>query len=376
LERSLPIALPELGPEPLVSVLIANYNYARFLGHALESVLRQTYRCIEIIVCDDGSSDDSCSVVESYAAQDARVRLVRLPHNRGMAGATNAAYAASSGEIICLLDADDSFAPGKIGKLVQHFRSHPRAGLVLHPLTVTDAVGRPIQQIPYLTRFERGWVAPRVIARGGRWRDMPTSALCLRREAAALAFPIPEPQFRRAADGFIFTLLPLLTEVSAIDEPLAHYRIHGANDLAARGLSVESIRSRQAFLEQQNSAVNQRLGELTGRPDLLQLDRHVVYQQTAMQLSLQLGAPRVDLVRQLTHLLRQLVRDDLYSRKQKALGAMVYGMAIVLPLRARPWWLGNCLGLSPAKRRVQTAVRHLSAGARWLGRGPRAADRQ
>jgi glycosyltransferase involved in cell wall biosynthesis len=77
-----PMELPPLSENPLVSVLVANYNYARYIGDALESMIAQSYPHFELIVCDDGSSDDSCAVVERYVKRDRRIRLIRKENGR------------------------------------------------------------------------------------------------------------------------------------------------------------------------------------------------------------------------------------------------------------------------------------------------------
>ncbi len=82
---------------PLVSILINNYNYARFLDEAIASALNQTYGAVEVIVVDDGSTDNSRSVVASYGN---RVRLI-AKGNGGQASAFNSGFAASSGDVIC-----------------------------------------------------------------------------------------------------------------------------------------------------------------------------------------------------------------------------------------------------------------------------------
>ncbi|MBD2038535.1 glycosyltransferase family 2 protein [Leptolyngbya sp. FACHB-321] len=101
----------------LVSILINNYNYARFVGDAIDSVLGQTYKNIEVIVVDDGSTDDSRNVIESYGD---RVTAI-FKRNGGQASAMNAGFAASNGEIICLLDADDLFLPERVSEVVKLF---------------------------------------------------------------------------------------------------------------------------------------------------------------------------------------------------------------------------------------------------------------
>src|SRR6201988_707109 len=94
----------------LVTILINNYNYSRFLPYAIDSALAQTYRNIEVIVVDDGSTDNSREVLAKYAG---RVIAVQK-ENGGQPTAFNAGFAASKGDIICFLDADDLFLLEKI----------------------------------------------------------------------------------------------------------------------------------------------------------------------------------------------------------------------------------------------------------------------
>lgn len=359
-----PIALDLLPERPLVSVLIANYNYADFIGAAIESVLRQTYDHLKVIVYDDASTDASCEVVARYAREDPRVMLLRGDENRGQAAAVNAGWLMSQGEIICLLDSDDTYRPEKVMKVVRHFQSHPTVGFVIHRGMCVDRAGRAIQEIPYATRFESGWLAPRVIARGGRWRDMPNSALSFRREAGELVFPIPEASFRTASDGFVFTLLPLITEVSAIDEVLFDYRLHGQNDSGAVALTVDRLAKYLRFVAQQNESVNARLAELGVSDKILDVDRNLRYRQETLELLLLQGAPRSELIRRYAALAPRLLRDDLYGRAAKLLGLMVYGVALPLPVRLRSRWLNATLGYSGAKQRARRVVNALGAPTR------------
>ena len=128
LSRLVPVALKSLPHRPSVSVLITCFNYGAYVGQAIESALEQTYPPAEIIVSDDASQDNSCEVVESYVSRGLGIRLLRNPHG-GMAANLNAAYRNSTGDVICLLDADDTFLPGKVEAVVNAFHAHPRAGL-------------------------------------------------------------------------------------------------------------------------------------------------------------------------------------------------------------------------------------------------------
>jgi glycosyltransferase involved in cell wall biosynthesis len=95
------------------------------------SARAQAYPPAEIIVSDDASQDNSCDVVASYISRGYGIRLLRNPHS-GMAANLNAAYQSSCGDLICLLDADDTFLPGKIEAVVKAFLAHPAAGFAIH----------------------------------------------------------------------------------------------------------------------------------------------------------------------------------------------------------------------------------------------------
>src|SRR5215813_5615142 len=97
------------------SVLINNYNYGRFLAECIESVLSQDFADWEIIVVDDGSTDESADVLAGYG--DRIISIMKA--NGGQASCFNAGFAAASGDIIVLLDADDMFLPGKLSTIIE-----------------------------------------------------------------------------------------------------------------------------------------------------------------------------------------------------------------------------------------------------------------
>ena len=115
---------------PTFSVLINNYNYGRFVARAVESSLAQADVDAEVIVVDDGSSDHSRTVLEDYSG---RAKII-LQDNQGQAAAVNAGVKASRGDILCFLDADDWWAPGKLSAIAEVFQSDPRVELAYHRL--------------------------------------------------------------------------------------------------------------------------------------------------------------------------------------------------------------------------------------------------
>lgn len=127
--------------DPLVSVILPVYNGAEFVGAAIESALCQTYRHLEVIAIDDGSSDETLEILKRYAAEDSRM-VVLSQKNGGVARARNRGLAESNGDLIAPLDADDLWDPTKISRQVRQLqRSGEKTGLVYSWWVWIDDVG-------------------------------------------------------------------------------------------------------------------------------------------------------------------------------------------------------------------------------------------
>lgn len=123
---------------PKVSIITAAYNHVDFVRQSVESALNQTYRDFEHIVVDDGTTDGTAEVLQSYGNQ---IKYIRQ-ENRGAHAAINAGIRASSGEYIAILDSDDAWLPQKLERQMPVFDKCPRAGLVYSQAYVMDATGR------------------------------------------------------------------------------------------------------------------------------------------------------------------------------------------------------------------------------------------
>jgi len=210
--------------DPLVSVIINNYNYARFLGDAIDSALRQTYPRTEVIVVDDGSSDKSREIMASYGNRIIPV----LKENGGQASAFNEGFAVSRGELICFLDSDDMFLPLKVAEMVAARRQFPNAILYYHRLRVIDARGIP-QGGPWPLNLWSGLIRDRVERSGGWWPRPTTSGLCFSRRYLERVLPIPVEGFRLCADAYVGDLAPFIGPIAGVPGILALYRQHGGN---------------------------------------------------------------------------------------------------------------------------------------------------
>lgn len=204
-----------------VSVVIDNHNYGRFLKETLDSVLAQALDdvAVEIVVVDDGSTDDSREILASYAP---RVKSL-LQARQGQATAFNNGLAAATGDIVCLLDSDDVFLPGKLEAVLSAFKD-PKVVCVQHFLHDTDA-----HLVPLARRFP-AWPARYTLDdyAAGRTEFTATSGLAFRREVLRKCLPIPKDLFYYL-DDFLTARALFFGEIANIPEVRGLHRMHGAN---------------------------------------------------------------------------------------------------------------------------------------------------
>lgn len=220
------------GKTPLVSIIIANYNYGRFLREAIDSALNQTYPYIEVIVVDDGSTDNSCEIIKSYANQIIPI----LKENGGHSSVCNTGFTAGTGDIICFLDADDRFTLNKVEKVIELFEKNPLAGWVFHQLDYVDVNGCPMDLTQdYIDFSEDTFLDFREAFSKSKfpYGPPPTPCLCFRRTLLKEILPIPK-SMGIAADGLLkYGAIKLSPGVHSTAK-LTLQRIHGANAATER----------------------------------------------------------------------------------------------------------------------------------------------
>jgi glycosyltransferase involved in cell wall biosynthesis len=128
--------------EPVVSVIIPTFNREKFLGKAIQSVLAQSFPDFEIIIVDDGSTDETAEVVKSFPAD--RLQYVYQP-NRGRSNARNHALRLARGRYIAFLDSDDLYLPGKLELQVNYLDCHPDVGMVYTSAYCIDESGNQLE---------------------------------------------------------------------------------------------------------------------------------------------------------------------------------------------------------------------------------------
>src|SRR3954451_10927226 len=224
----------------LVTIAINNFNYESYLAEAIDSALNQDYPNLEVILVDDGSTDQSRSIMNRYQT---RVTAI-YKENDGQGSTFNAAFAASKGQILCFLDADDVFLPNKVSTIARVFADNPEVGLVYHRLQRVDATNKPLGT-PRPRSVLCGDIRRRVERSGGWWPRPTTSGLCASRAFLKKILPMPCKPYRLCADAYIGGLAPFLGPVKGIAEPLALYRIHGANYYNFRGMTPRAESERR-----------------------------------------------------------------------------------------------------------------------------------
>jgi len=263
-------------PRPVFSVLINNYNYGRFVARAVVSALNQTERETEVIVVDDGSSDDSRTVLEGFRE---RAHVIFQP-NGGQAAAMNAAVAASRGEFLCFLDSDDWWASDKLAAVGAALRSDPRASLVYHRLQPVMDENPTLRPIP--RTLCSGDIAPAMARSGGWWPFPMTSAVTVRRSAWDEIGDIPA-EFRISADAWLTGIYPFVGRVIGLPDIHGCYRIHD-NNWFRRADDAAMLRKRMAHWKATVEATNRFL-DARGSPYRLSLADHHPYQLAAARLA-------------------------------------------------------------------------------------------
>jgi glycosyltransferase involved in cell wall biosynthesis len=231
----------------LVSIVINCFNYARYVGAAIDSALAQSYAPCEVVVVDDGSTDDSWAVIQGYGG---RVRALRQD-NGGQGAAYNSGFAACQGHWVLFLDADDLLEPQAVQKCLAAAR--PETAKVQFLLRTVGPDGAPLGGVvPYLTH--QGDVTP-IAHRFGSYAGPPASGNLYRRTAIERYLPMPAAAWRRAADTVPFVLSSLHGEVLTLHEVLGSYRLHTPGN-AREGLLGNMTRSvREALFQPHRSRV-------------------------------------------------------------------------------------------------------------------------
>jgi glycosyltransferase involved in cell wall biosynthesis len=248
---------------PLVSIVIINLNYGRFIPQAIRSVLAQDYPNLECIIVDNGSTDDSVAVIRSEIAGHSQFRLIEFDTNFGQLGAFFKVFDQCNGVFVSILDADDILAASFVSRHVQAHLAVPKpAAFTSSNVMEMDAGGRirtgryqgfgsaffwdapglvdrpRAARIPSVSDSEFDRLSPRVttipFGHSG-WFWAPGSANMYRRTVLGVVHQVRTPaKYVRAADAYLNAFCHSLGGTVLIDVSLSLYRVHDANYFALR----------------------------------------------------------------------------------------------------------------------------------------------
>lgn len=235
-------------PPLSVDVVVTNHNYGRFLPQAIESALAQTHPDINVVVVDDGSSDDSRDVLRGY---EDRVEVV-LKEQGGQASALNAGLERCRGDVLFVLDADDRLRPQAAERVAGAFAGRPELSKVQFPMAIVDAGGAPTGAVKpggHL-RAPTGDQRRAELASPFDLPWLPGGGTGFRTEAVRRILPIPAAEYPRSgADWYLVHLTALLGEAALLEEVCAEYRVHGGNayELERDEIDLDHVREAIVF---------------------------------------------------------------------------------------------------------------------------------
>ena len=247
-----------------VSVVVSSYNYERYVAEAIDSALSQTYRDVEVVVIDDGSTDGSGEIIRRY---EGRAKLV-FKKNGGQASAFNLAYEHCTGDLVIFLDCDDTLWPGAVAKSVEAWR--PGCSKVHFPLEVIVEDGARTGAIVPRTTLPSGDVRQQLLTEG-MYVSPPNTGNAFSREFLNQIMPMPERAWAYGPDAYLVFLAPLYGPVAAVQEPLGFYRRHvrSVTNITAAGVGeigtkleamAQSYLELRRLLETKAAAMGMQLG--------------------------------------------------------------------------------------------------------------------
>ena len=205
-----------------MSVIIPTYNRARFVVQAIDSVLAQSLPAHEVIVVDDGSTDDTSAVLAGYGTCIRRV----TQRNQGVAAARNNGACVASGEWLAFLDSDDIWMPCKLERQLERVVAEPSLGLVHCAYEQVDVAGRPLgQQLDGL----EGWVASELLLFRRPVISALSTVMIPRRVFEDVGRFDPDRRLAPSEDFDLYYRIARRYKVGFVPEVLVKYRLHGGN---------------------------------------------------------------------------------------------------------------------------------------------------
>ncbi len=241
----------------LVSIIINNFNYDKYLPQAIESAINQTYKNLEIIIVDDASTDNSQKIIKEYANKDERIKYLFNEHNKGQTHSINKGYHLSNGDIICFLDSDDIFLKNKVEEIVKyHAKGYDYIYTDYQLIDENNKYSKNKIKYFHCNGYNIFPVYYRLYYIG-----YMTSTLSITRKLAQIIFPLPyEEEWKIGADNLIVTQSSIITKSFFLNKKLTLYRTHSNNFWYGKNFnndySYESTKKRYKIIDLALNKIN------------------------------------------------------------------------------------------------------------------------
>lgn len=253
---------------PKVSIVLPNYNYARYLDERIQSLLNQTYTDFELIILDDASTDNSIEVIEKYTA-DPRVKTKFYTENSGLPYKRwNDGADLAQGDYLLIAGADDSCQPTLLEKLVDKLETYPSAGLAFSQSMEIDSDGNYVRSlIEWTNDLDQERWKQNFVRKGSEEfqyllfkNTIPNASSVLMRRKLFIQAGKFDIQLRLAADYLLWIQILMISDVAFIAEPLNHFRKHASTVTTAtlrNGIHLEeTVNVKQYLLKQAGSSLS------------------------------------------------------------------------------------------------------------------------
>jgi len=241
-----------MNTNPKISVVMPTYNMAHLIKRAIGSVLSQTCQDFEIVIINDGSTDDTEEVVKEYMLKDQRIRFLTQPHSGKPAVGTNFGIKNSNGKYIAILDSDDEWLPTKLEEQLKLMEARPELGFVVCSTVLIHPDGKTKEQI--LTRPES--LIESLLVKCYLY---PSSMLAKKEVLRAIG--LVDENYWVACDWGMFTEMAKRYEYEFLEEILYKYYIHNTNHSYQKNYT-HRIHDRERFLDQNSDLYKQYPGIL------------------------------------------------------------------------------------------------------------------
>ena len=270
---------------PTLSVIMGNYNHAHYLVESIPAILNQSFRPMEFIIIDDGSTDDSAEIIEGFAKQDSVVRFYKNDKNLGNAATYIKAYELMRGDYFILTAADDMILPGLFEKSMAMLAKFPSAGFC-------SAISRRIDgdenelvtapEPPYISKVPYYLSPEKVLKNYLKGAESPMPSTIIWRQSAVLESGGMPWEAGEYLDGFLMPLISLNYGTCFIPEPLSLYRVLSGSRASQFRKDPEAVKERiEHIVELMRSAT---YANRFPESYVVAFQKQMLYEQGAMAL--------------------------------------------------------------------------------------------